>query len=227
MSLPSQARDEVTPIASLAAFKRQYIISWIQLYRDFFRQIGVAMSPDEIGGKNSGVNYAASCKLFNEISHGIRRLDWCPAGLGLCGNLQEFFLSRGMEFYAQNDFVQGRLLNLVSAESIWLVVSESRYFASSREHKVSVHDSGAFEDLRLPSMVQLVYLLAAAIYRHKKITAASLNPDRMTFIRSSDFISPGEILSTAYVPGQGLKFRSFPIRYSGPDLVTMDAFVLP
>jgi hypothetical protein len=227
MSLCAEDRDEVTPIATLVGFKRQYMISWIQIYHEFFEQVGLDLSPDIIGAGRTGGTYAASCKLFQEVSHGIRRLDWCPAGVSLYGNLHRFFLAQGMDFYADDDFIQGRLLNLMTPEDAWLVISESRYYPSAQEHKASVHDSGVFDDLRLPNMVQLAYLIAAIVFRHKKIAAASLDQKRTLFIRSSSSIGPNNVLAASYVPGMGLFFKAFPITYSGPDLVTMDAFVLP
>jgi len=207
--------EDLTPVVAMNVFQARYLCDWKNLHAPFLRELGVTHA---VPGKVS--NAPTSRRLFTEVNGGLRRLDWCPPGIGLFDGLYPWFLSRKIDFFLPDDMAK-ELHNLISGDA-WIVTSE-KCFRDDEERRQSVSESGIFGPK--PDVAQMAFLIAATVFRYRTVPFASPGVFDLRYVRTSTVLKDGRCVVMAFVSDRALVFAAFPIHYSAPNILVMDAFI--
>lgn len=192
---------------------------WHALYAPFLKELNVSET------KPGGFSQACTSRqLYTEVNSGLRRMDWCPGGLKILEHLFPFFLARNMDISMPS--ILSVRLGQMQSQAAWFVLSD-RVFRDDDEHQRHASQSGFFQKLILPDAVQMAFLVAAAVYRRKKVSFASTDVRRLVYARTSTRLPNGNVIAIAYVPECALYFSSLADSLLSTDIVSADAFVLP
>ncbi|MBD3281366.1 hypothetical protein GF391_01330 [Candidatus Uhrbacteria bacterium] len=219
--------EEATPVQCTSEiFLLRYGFNWRGVYEPFLTEnLLPAKGP-------SAFSVPGTRTLLSEVHEGVRRLDWCPADVSLYDHLYPFFLSRNMlvSHNLSDEIFEG----LVTEEEAWIVSANKNVCLDPAEHRKRVTQSGFFERLIRPNVVQLMYLIALAEYRGRKFVEGNIqyrSPDseHLVFVRTATEIEIRKTvckLAVAYLPGKAVCIWPYTEPERCESLITPDIFLL-